>query len=120
MKPYDPKTDYCGPGKGVLAKMISNKPWGTRINFCCYAHDRAYEIGGTGGDRYLADLQLWDCIYGKLAQKWWIPKFVAEMVSRRYYIAVRVFGSSRFNYTQPFSRPQEEQNPPLEDMSASS
>lgn len=98
MKPYNSKTDYCGPGKGLLAKMISNKPWGARINVCCYFHDVAYERGGTGRDRYHADLRLRGCIYGKLAQKWWIPKFVALMVSERYYIAVRVFGSSRFNY----------------------
>lgn len=98
MKPYDPKQDYCGPGKGWLAKVLFNGPWGVRINTCCYFHDTAYEKGGTGRDRYLADLRLKDCIYGKLAAKWWIPKFVAVMVSKRYYFDASHLNPKRFRY----------------------
>lgn len=98
MKPYDPKQDYCGPGKGWLAKVTPDKPLGANIGFCCYSHDGAYERGGTGKDRAAADERLRDCVYRRQVAKWWIPKFVARRVARRYYEAVRIFGSSCFNY----------------------
>jgi len=99
MKPYDPNMDYCGPGKSFLTNLIPNRLLGINLNSCCYFHDTAYENGGTGQDRYHADLRLRDCVYGKLVRKWWVPKFLARTVAGRYFTAVRVFGSSSFNYT---------------------
>lgn len=98
MKPYDPKTDYCGPGKGWLNYLITNKPWGANINRCCYGHDAAYETGGTEEDRERADQAMRDCIYKRLVAKWWIwPRF-AMLVANRHYVFVRAFGWTRFTY----------------------
>lgn len=98
MKPYDKDVDYCGPGKGVLAKLVTNTPWGGNINLCCYRHDKAYEEGGTGEDREHADKVFRACVYKCLVAKWWIPAWLAGMCAERHYVAVRVLGSGRWNY----------------------
>lgn len=98
MKPYDPDQDYCGPGKSWLTRMISSTPWGADINPCCYMHDVAYEVGGTGKDRLAADEQFRDCILNRFSQQRWTPRFIGRMVAERYFLAVRVFGSPSFTY----------------------
>ena len=37
--PYNPKIDYCGPGRGWLVKLIPNEIGGVSINYLCYKHD---------------------------------------------------------------------------------
>lgn len=96
MKPYDPNTDYCGPGKGFWAWVIPDKPWGVNINPCCYMHDWAYEKGGTEEDRARADKAFRVCIYNRFVKK--RPRFLAWLVAWRHYIAVKRLGWTRFNY----------------------
>lgn len=98
MKRYDQNIDYCGPGNGLLTRWISNRPWGARINRCCYWHDKAYETGGTGKDRAHVDEIFYKCVRKRLVAKWWIPGWFADMVAMRHYMAVRTFGSGSFNY----------------------
>ncbi len=99
MKPYDPSKDYCGPGKSWLTKVIDKTPWGVNINRCCYNHDVSYEKGGDGKARARADTRFRRCIEVQFSKKWWIPRFFGRAVARRYFIAVRIFGSAVFNYT---------------------
>lgn len=98
MEPYDPKKRYCGPGKGVIAWLVPEKPLGVCINECCYKHDEAYDHGGSGHDRLRADEVFRLSIRVKLAAHWWIPLFVASWIAQRYFKAVRILGSTCFNY----------------------
>ena len=98
MKPYNPSVDYCGPGKSWVTKFISNTPWGANINRCCYAHDVAYELGGTGQDRERADVAFRECIEDQFVKRRWTPNFLGKIVAKRYYIFVRRFGSSSWTY----------------------
>lgn len=56
---------------------------------CCLAHDQAYAIGGAEPDRLAADRALMICV----AQ--YSPDDAASM-----FVAVRLFGSSRFRYKE--------------------
>ena len=98
MKAYDRNQDYCGPGKSWLTRLISNTPWGANINMCCYAHDVAYEAGGTGKDRLAADQRFRECIMNRFSRQRWTPKFIGRMVAGVYYNAVRIAGSPSFTY----------------------
>lgn len=97
-EPYDPKRKYCGPGNGLLAWLVADRVWGVPINECCYWHDEQYRIGGTGKDRANYDAQFRRCIESQF-RKTRLPRWLGRMVARRYYVAVRVFGSVVFNYT---------------------
>ncbi len=119
MKPYDPRIDYCGPGKSFLTKLIPNKLIGVSLNSCCYFHDMAYEIGGDGQDRMLADLRFKDCIFSKFNQKWWVPKAVAWWIAHRYYVVVRGFGTMSFTFTKESHRPEAPVPPPLRKLEGS-
>lgn len=98
MKRYDKNVDYCGPDNGWLTRLISNKPWGASINWCCYRHDQAYEKGGSYKDRAKVDEEFRQCVYERLVAKWWIPKFMARVVANQHWLAVRGFGSGLFKY----------------------
>ena len=68
----------------------------------CEEHDNAYTIGGSESDRLIADKKLFkQMIYFTIeyfkdtkisSQYWYIT------LSYLYYIGVRIFGKSQFNY----------------------
>lgn len=97
MGEYRKGHDYCGPGRGFLAWLVTDAPWGMDISYCCWVHDEQYRKGGTGKDRLASDEEFYYCIKGTLIAKG-LPKFLARLVARRYFAAVRILGSPRFNY----------------------
>lgn len=97
MAEYQKGRDYCGPGHGFLAWFVSDAPWGVDISYCCWVHDEQYATGGTGKDRLASDEEFYYCIKNTLRVRG-IPKWLARMVARKYFAAVRILGSSRFNY----------------------
>ena len=54
---------------------------------CCIEHDKAYEKGGRKWDRYIADLQLQECI----------KEHGHPYKAKIYYLGVRLFGRFFFN-----------------------
>ena len=85
---YDPKENYCS--------FSPDKIFGTKINYACYLHDRQYrnevKIRKT---RKQADLDLRNRIYEKLTLA--NLRKVGLIVSRIYYLIVRVFGKKAWN-----------------------
>ena len=70
----------------------------------CNQHDKAYDIGGSKLDRLNADkllfrqmieLTLYHFGYRKVSSQYWYITLAFA-----YYLAVRVFGRSRFNFAK--------------------
>lgn len=79
----------CSGGVSFFYNLVMRKKM--KIEFCCDEHDLAYEEGGTEADRKFADLKLKECIelYG-----------YSKILSNIFWIGVRIFGKSHFNYTK--------------------
>ena len=90
----------CGAMNGWLSWI--RPPHYKFFNAACILHDELYDIGGTEKDRLAADARLFaDMVrhstahYGRRkvhTQAWFL------CLSYFYYIAVRLFGRSQFNY----------------------
>lgn len=89
---YDETIDYCGPGFGLMTKLIPRKIGGVDINLICYRHDLAW---GTTEPRYKAADQLFrNAIYRKYKEL--DKKVLGLFVSRLYYVAVRIGRAGRW------------------------
>lgn len=79
-------TNGCSGGVSWFYRIILGSPpcW----EYCCDEHDLAYDEGGTAKDRSLADRRLRDCLgMAGYPVRGWI-----------YWVAVRLFGGSHFNW----------------------
>ena len=85
---YDKNLNYCSYSPESIL--------GVKINYACYLHDRQYrnevKIRKT---RKQADLDLRNRIYGKLTLA--NLRKVGLIVSRIYYLIVRVLGKKAWN-----------------------
>lgn len=91
---------YCGACDGWLSFI--KPPHHKFFNAECMVHDTMYDIGGNRQDRLNADVLLFNQMVRKavgyfenrsVSSLWW---FIS--LAYLYYLAVRVFGKSRFNY----------------------
>lgn len=83
--PYNPKTDYCGPGQGFLTRLIPRKIGGVNINHICYLHDKAWSQLDVRHKE--ADLAFKEHIKDEFISE--DKKVLGYFVSNIYYIAVR-------------------------------
>ena len=71
---------------------------------CCQAHDKLYETGGDVCDRLWADVRLLFCIINCANRKQggkrfgWIMIAIAHITGIIYFLAVRIFGTTHFNW----------------------
>lgn len=95
------KTNGCGAMGGIF--RFVKPPHHEFFRGECELHDMLYEIGGTSKDRKIADVRLFQDMVrhsttyfqdrSVRSQMWYIT------LSFLYYLAVRLFGSSNFRYT---------------------
>ena len=80
------KGDGCSAGISKFRRKVIGTPpaW----EGCCDKHDEAYNWGGTEADRKEADKALRDCM----------KRMGHGIRAQLYYMAVRTFGRSHFNY----------------------
>ena len=107
---YEASYDYSGPENNrFLRWLIPSRLWGINCNPAFYAHDGGYAIGGGSTERELADANMrvigLKIIKESEDKKYlygfnWARRFLARRRLEKYYIAVRVGGSSSFNYTE--------------------
>jgi hypothetical protein len=107
---YDPSYDYSGPENSVFLRwLIPSRLWGINCNPAFYAHDGAYSVGGGSTERELADdnMQIIGLkIIKETKDKKYLygfngaRRFLARRRLQKYYYAVRVGGSSSFNYDE--------------------
>lgn len=92
-------TNGCGAMSGLLRWF--KPPHYKFFHTACILHDELYIIGGSEEDRKRADVRLFrDMVRHSVeyfgdrvsAQMWFL------VLSYLYYIAVRLFGKSQFNY----------------------
>ena len=105
---YDPNYDYSGPENNrFLRWLIPSRLWGINCNPAFYAHDAAYSIGGGSTQREMADENMkiigLKIINEAKDKKYlygfnWARRFLATRRLLKYYYAVRVGGSSSFNF----------------------
>lgn len=82
---YDPNIDWCND------LIFDQNDVGDDINYCCYLHDKCYDVGGNEEARTDCDQEFGGCIFRAAGILWSFP----------YFAAVSAFGSSHFNYTAP-------------------
>ena len=76
----DFKSDGCSGGLSIAWRFFTGS--GPSFEYCCAWHDKEYSIGGNTNDRFIADLDLFKCVYE-------IDPFWAYVM----FFAVRIFGS---------------------------
>lgn len=75
------KYDGCSGGVSWFYKLIMRKD--PPMECCCDAHDQVYAIGGSARDRWVADYQLFLCVFSKTESI-----FLASL----FFYAVRIGG----------------------------
>ncbi len=83
---YDPNKDWCSE------PLLDQDDVGDDANYCCFLHDKCYDVGGGYWDRMKCDLGLLTC----LSLAWW--NSVSIIGATAYFLGVRVGGVSHFNY----------------------
>lgn len=87
---YSKENDYCS--------FSPDKLFGVNHNYGCYLHDRQYRNEVVNRkSRKQADIQLRDVIYSTYIKK--NKKIIGWIVSRIYYIGVRIGGKRLWQNT---------------------
>ena len=83
-----------------LSKHFPNTIWGLDCKAAGDVHDYDYHIGGGAGDKLIADqVFLHNCRTIIRKRGYWFLRWPRDDRARAYYIALRLCGSSHFNYT---------------------
>lgn len=96
---------WCGPnGISFLERIIPDiYHFIFRADFskCCKEHDILYEIGGDEKKRMIYDMKFYRCLKKEvLKTNFCLKRKLGLIVAKIYFKAVRVLGSSFFNYTK--------------------
>lgn len=88
----------CGPGRGVLEKLVPETAYGLRLTAACSIHDFMYYYGRTDQDKIDADdvflNNMIRIIQAKTGSR--ILMLLRLRRARTYYLAVKIFGGPAF------------------------
>jgi hypothetical protein len=88
----------CGPGRGILERLVPETAYGLRLSAACSIHDFMYRYGFTDQDKVDADEVFLNnmirIIEVKTSSK--ILMFLRLRRARTYYLAVKLFGGPAF------------------------
>lgn len=96
--PESERRGRCGPGRGVLEKIVPDTIYGLRVSAACDIHDKMYMWGATISDKDEADRVFLNNLIRLIeAAGGW--RFLVRLRLRRariYYEAVSHFGGPAF------------------------
>lgn len=88
----------CGPGRGVLEKLVPETIYGVRVSQACSIHDFMYAIGHTPLDKDESDMVFLNNMIRLIEAHggWWLLQLLRLRRARIYYEAVSHFGGPAF------------------------
>lgn len=86
----------CGPGRGLLEKIVPDKILFLDVSIACKIHDFMYCVGQTNEDKESADRVLKYNLIRLIEAKGGVLKYPRLVLAQGYYLAVASSGGPAF------------------------
>jgi hypothetical protein len=86
----------CGPGRGLMEKIVPDYILGLCVTVACRIHDFMYSIGESLEDKKVADMTLKNNMFRLIEARGGWLKYPRLVLAQGYYVAVSAAGGPAF------------------------